>query len=302
VPSLGILCFAFADTGAKFPQVQNLIERCLQLYMSQKEVVNTLQSKAKIEPGFTKLVWQKLEDQNPDFFKAYYTRLKLKDQIILFNHLLEQQVGMYQKLHGNHNYVHQGVQQIHGNPSLVGPSNHMQQQLQGHQHHMNASMQGGRSTGNASNYGMRQGMFNAMGLENTFGNSAAANEHLGGIHDGGLGGFGSPAASTNSMPGELSPLNNMHVSFDNNHLGTPGGMGGLPPLADITDELGDGMNTNFTLSDLSLELSNQITDGDATLSLFQGMPASGGDHTGDDDAFRLPKNFSLGDMNTLPDL
>ena len=38
-----------------FLQVQNLIERCLQLYMSQKEVVATLQFQAKIEPGFTRL-------------------------------------------------------------------------------------------------------------------------------------------------------------------------------------------------------------------------------------------------------
>lgn len=36
-------------------QVQNLIERCLQLYMSQKEVVNVLLEQAKIEPDFTEL-------------------------------------------------------------------------------------------------------------------------------------------------------------------------------------------------------------------------------------------------------
>lgn len=124
--------------------VQNLIERCLQLYMSQREVVFTLNQQAKIEPGFTLLVWQKLEEQNPDFFRAYYTRqaacimlsnrvirapalfeldvhktaspdtlqasrlkpngsscwlrLKLKDQIVLFNHLLEQQVQMLHKV------------------------------------------------------------------------------------------------------------------------------------------------------------------------------------------------------------
>lgn len=36
-------------------QVQNLIERCLQLYMNQKEVVETLLDQAKIEPGFTEL-------------------------------------------------------------------------------------------------------------------------------------------------------------------------------------------------------------------------------------------------------
>lgn len=54
--------------------VQNLIESCLQLYMSQREVVFHLQQQAKIEPGFTGLVWQKLEEQNPEFFRAYYTR------------------------------------------------------------------------------------------------------------------------------------------------------------------------------------------------------------------------------------
>lgn len=79
--------------------VQNLIERCLQLYMPQKEVVQTLQIQAKIEPGFTDLVWQKLEEQNPEFFRSYYTRLKLKDQIVMFNYLLEQQVQVVQKLH-----------------------------------------------------------------------------------------------------------------------------------------------------------------------------------------------------------
>eukprot|EP00249_Psilotum_nudum_P024254 c29135_g4_i1 orf=1320-2612(-) len=76
--------------------VQNLIERCLQLYMNESEVISTLSYQAKIEPGFTGLVWQKLEEQNPEFFKAYYTRLKLKKQIMLFNHLLEQQVQLMQ--------------------------------------------------------------------------------------------------------------------------------------------------------------------------------------------------------------
>ncbi|KAM6583893.1 hypothetical protein CsatB_010895 [Cannabis sativa] len=71
--------------------VQNLIERCLQLYMNRDEVVKTLLTRARIEPGFTSLVWQKLEEENADFFRAYYIRLKLKRQILLFNHLLEHQ-------------------------------------------------------------------------------------------------------------------------------------------------------------------------------------------------------------------
>ncbi len=103
-------------------QVQNLIERCLQLYMTQRDVVSTLQSQANIEPSFTRLskwrktvfrdvyfkmisgraVWQKLEEQNPDFFKSYYVRLRLKEHIHLFNQLLEQQINALQRLRGGH--------------------------------------------------------------------------------------------------------------------------------------------------------------------------------------------------------
>ncbi|PSS15717.1 Chitinase [Actinidia chinensis var. chinensis] len=74
--------------------VQNLIENCLQLYMSQKEVVNTLLVQAKIEPGFTELVWQKLEEENREFFEAYHLRLIVKNQITQFNRLLERQVEL----------------------------------------------------------------------------------------------------------------------------------------------------------------------------------------------------------------
>ncbi|XP_028122631.1 uncharacterized protein LOC114319781 isoform X1 [Camellia sinensis] len=78
--------------------VQNLIERCLQLYMRQKEVVDTLLVQAKIEPDFTELVWQKLEDENRDFFKAYYLRLMVKDQIMQFNRLLQKQIELMDQM------------------------------------------------------------------------------------------------------------------------------------------------------------------------------------------------------------
>ncbi|KAF6140870.1 hypothetical protein GIB67_042283 [Kingdonia uniflora] len=71
--------------------VQNLIERCLLLYMNRDEVVKTLMNRARIDPGFTTLVWQKLEEENAEFFRAYYIRLKVKKQIIMFNHLIEHQ-------------------------------------------------------------------------------------------------------------------------------------------------------------------------------------------------------------------
>ena len=96
-----------------------MIERCLQLYMNKDEVVKTLLTRARIEPAFTSLgkllkslsslcfsasetflpfffsfvesVWQKLEEGNAEFFRAYYIRLKLKKQIVIFNQLLEHQ-------------------------------------------------------------------------------------------------------------------------------------------------------------------------------------------------------------------
>lgn len=72
-------------------RVQGYIESCLQAYMPQQQVMATLQHHCKVHPSFTATVWQRLKDQNPEFFKMYYLRLKLKDQIVMFNYLLEQQ-------------------------------------------------------------------------------------------------------------------------------------------------------------------------------------------------------------------
>ncbi|KAL8158998.1 hypothetical protein V2J09_000535 [Rumex salicifolius] len=69
--------------------VQNLIEQCIQLHMNRAEAVNTLWSQAKIERHFTELVWQKLEEENREFFEAYNLRLALKDHIVIFNDLLK---------------------------------------------------------------------------------------------------------------------------------------------------------------------------------------------------------------------
>ncbi|XP_059646151.1 uncharacterized protein LOC132290933 isoform X2 [Cornus florida] len=107
-------------------KVQNLIERCLQLYMSQKEVVNTLLIQAKIEPGFTELVWQKLEEENQEFFRAYHLRLIVKEQIMRFNRLLARQVELMHQAcptgvpsiamsNGSH------IPPMHQNSSCYGP-------------------------------------------------------------------------------------------------------------------------------------------------------------------------------------
>ncbi|CAN0522041.1 unnamed protein product, partial [Ectocarpus sp. 8 AP-2014] len=71
--------------------VQNLIERCLQKFMTQTEIIAALQVEANVDPSFTCLVWQKLEQQNPEFFFSYHARLKMRDQIVAFNYLVDQQ-------------------------------------------------------------------------------------------------------------------------------------------------------------------------------------------------------------------
>ena len=47
-----------------------------------------IQPHARDRSGFTLLVWQKLEEQNPTFFGLYEVALQLKDQISVFNHLV----------------------------------------------------------------------------------------------------------------------------------------------------------------------------------------------------------------------
>ena len=85
-------------TWTQVKSVQNLIERCLNQYMTQAEVIATLQVQADVDPALTCLVWQKLEEANPDFFLSYDVRLKLKDQVVAFNYLVEQQTRLLQKL------------------------------------------------------------------------------------------------------------------------------------------------------------------------------------------------------------
>ncbi|KAL8122300.1 uncharacterized protein LOC141704493 isoform X2 [Apium graveolens] len=81
-------------SGQDIQAVQNLIEQCLIRYMTRKEVMNFLSLKKNIEPAVTELVWQKLEQENQEFFNAYNLRLTLKEQIAEFNKLLDRQVKM----------------------------------------------------------------------------------------------------------------------------------------------------------------------------------------------------------------
>lgn len=43
-------------------------------------------------------VWQKLEEENQEFFKAYHVRLVVKNQIMIFNQLLEKQAQLMREV------------------------------------------------------------------------------------------------------------------------------------------------------------------------------------------------------------
>lgn len=78
--------------------VKNLIERCIQLYMSKKEVVSVLSSEANVAPAVTELLWQRLEEENREFFEVYHIKLALKEQVHRFNELLKQQAVLMEKI------------------------------------------------------------------------------------------------------------------------------------------------------------------------------------------------------------
>lgn len=60
---------------------------CLSITL-QNEILLALQGQAQVDPEFTTVVWQKLQEQNPSFFRAYNIQLQLKEQILAFNYLV----------------------------------------------------------------------------------------------------------------------------------------------------------------------------------------------------------------------
>lgn len=256
-----------APAGSVSPEdiqtVQNLVERCLQLYMARDEVVNVLKSQATIDPGFTQLVWSKLEEQNPEFFKCYYTRLKLKAQIVMFNHLLEQQVAVVQRM--QHGWT---------GGAGAGPSSSTNSGI--------PLFQGGGANGSGSRTPVHGGGGHEHGDHHTHG--GGGKDRLvpatsGDLINTGLEGHGHGAL--------FSPL--PHIGSDNDlanlgHLPTPGDLSFLPATSPLTLAPGRVPATlprNFSLSDLGAFA--QDTD--------QGRGARNGDET--------PPSFALSEPPML---
>uniref|UniRef100_A0A6B2LR78 Uncharacterized protein n=1 Tax=Arcella intermedia TaxID=1963864 RepID=A0A6B2LR78_9EUKA len=72
-----------------------MIERCLLMYMSREEVVSTFRN--CLDPYLVDLVWDTLEEQNPHFFLAYEMRLRIRQQIVAFNELLDKAENIHTK-------------------------------------------------------------------------------------------------------------------------------------------------------------------------------------------------------------
>ncbi|KAL5149703.1 hypothetical protein HKD37_13G036467 [Glycine soja] len=71
-------------------RVQALIEHCLTQNMNKEEAVELI-SQVEIEPNFIKLVWQKLEEENQEFFKCYYAKMAWKQKMMLLSIFSEEQ-------------------------------------------------------------------------------------------------------------------------------------------------------------------------------------------------------------------
>jgi hypothetical protein len=79
-----------------------------------------------LQPNFSQLVWQTLEEQNADFFRAYNLRVQLKNQVVTFNHMLQQQLQVLDSLQQNSWTAQQpmqavGTQQLSGLPGTSIP-------------------------------------------------------------------------------------------------------------------------------------------------------------------------------------
>ncbi|KAK1411031.1 hypothetical protein QVD17_37575 [Tagetes erecta] len=85
-------------TFDEIDRVKYLIEQCILQYMKKKQVIDVLHQQHNIEPCVTKIIWQHLEKQNKSFFKNYYLRLAVLDQVNKFDYLVEKEAEIINQL------------------------------------------------------------------------------------------------------------------------------------------------------------------------------------------------------------
>ncbi|XP_073148051.1 uncharacterized protein [Henckelia pumila] len=77
---------------SRIDQVKDLIEGCIKRYINKSECKHDLELKNGIDPNLTEIIWNEIEKQNEEFFRTYYVRLIVMEQIRKFNQLLERQL------------------------------------------------------------------------------------------------------------------------------------------------------------------------------------------------------------------
>ena len=239
------------------------------MYMSQKEVLYTLEMKGNVEPGFTQLVWQKLEEQNKEFFQAYALRLQLRDQIALFNHLLEQQAQALQKGPGGAwargRQPGPNAMGMHGSGLPGG----LPRMGGGHGGLRRRAPPGGHGHGRAGH--RRHGRLRPLGFGRAAGGAGLPKL------PGGPGGLRQPALRQ-GVRAEARAGGGRAQEGGGGKKGAGGkkgdaGKGKAPSsnLGGAFDKTGN-FKSVFSLSDLTAELGSQLaTDGDVSLSLLAGI-------------------------------
>jgi uncharacterized protein (TIGR01589 family) len=56
--------------------LQSCIEKCLQEQLTMQEACTAIYYQCAIDPRVTEIVWRKLEEENPSYFKDYSSRLQ----------------------------------------------------------------------------------------------------------------------------------------------------------------------------------------------------------------------------------
>jgi len=74
-------------TQQELAHIQKCIEKCFALYLNRTEIILTLQNQLSVHHQVSEEFLNSLEEKNPNFFKIYYQRLKIKAQIQEFNQL-----------------------------------------------------------------------------------------------------------------------------------------------------------------------------------------------------------------------
>lgn len=239
--------------------------------MNKREVLSIIEQQAKIAPSFTGLVWKQLQEQNPEFFKAYYGRLRLKDQIVVFNQLIERH---YHMLRSNP----QTTLQI-GSQQAVGVREQQQ------------------SSQEQQMYDQQQG--DVVVLRDEDRQRHAARDGMRGSSD-------AVPTTTGDGHGELGAMSGMVQALrsaahgdgvlakDNTFTDFNAGAGLSSVLPSENDGLMGGTNTfprNFSLSDLTMDLQ-QENDGEPSLNLLENVVGPS-ETTGDE----IKRNFSLSDVS-----